>query len=239
MSGFVCHADCKSVAWCLNTGDKWETIITETCGEDEFCNQVNGTCSSEIDFCDDSNEESNFSCMTEGLFPDPFNCHKYYVCYQPQGTQNIVAVSFNCPLGLAFNVKSNKCSSIDGKNECKPLLRCSRPGEMHAWPYNDNIFYMCIKQDNSLYPSLTRCENGYVFRNGVCIKEVGKIMQDAPLIVTTTQRPTICKDSRRYPDPNDCHMYYFCSGPGQKIAHYKCPAGSYYKLNSCVLGKCQ
>lgn len=28
----------------MDFGDKWETMITETCGEGEFCSQANETC---------------------------------------------------------------------------------------------------------------------------------------------------------------------------------------------------
>lgn len=239
MTGFVCHANCKTVAWCMNTGGRWETIVTETCGENEFCNQLNGTCSSEIGSCSSNSEYVNFSCKSEGLFPDPYNCHKYYLCYKPQGNRQVVAVHLNCPAGTTFNVQTSDCLVTDD-SVCSPQFECSRPGEMHPWPFNDNIFYICIKQENGLYPSLTRCEKGYVFRNGACVKDdgSGKIPGD-DVMSTTTRRPDICEKAMRYPDDKDCHRYYYCSGPGAKVMHYVCPIGSYYKVNNCVLGDCQ
>ncbi|KAL5291603.1 hypothetical protein ACFFRR_010802 [Megaselia abdita] len=243
VAGFVCHANCKTVAFCMNFGDKWETIVTESCVEGEFCNQFDGTCSKEMGSCNANGDDVNFSCKTEGLFPDPYNCHKYYLCYKPTGNKQVIAVSLNCPTGTAFNVEKGDCSLSEEDIACSQQFECTRPGEMHPWPHNENIFYICIKQDSGLYPSLTRCEKGYVFRNGACVKaDEIEITPGEPIITTTTttttMRPDICDRSTRYPDENDCHNYYFCSGPGAKVIHYQCPTGSYYKNNNCVLGNC-
>lgn len=240
VTGFVCHANCKTVAWCMNTGDKWDTIITETCGEDEFCNQLTGTCSKEISSCNNNSDDVNFACKTEGLFPDPFNCHKYYLCYKPQGNRQVVAVKLNCPNGYAFNVHTSDCSLTDDDIVCSQQFECARAGEMHAWPMNDNIFYICVKQENGLYPSLARCEKGYVFKHTACVKDDGsEIRPGEPVMTSTTLRPDVCLKSMRYPDDRDCHRYYYCAGPGEKALHYQCPIGSYYKINNCVLGNCQ
>lgn len=243
ISGFVCHANCKTVAFCLNTGDRWETIITETCGEEEFCNQVSGTCSKEKGSCNNNGDDVNFSCKTEGLFPDPYDCHKYYLCYKPAGNRQLVAVNINCPPETAFNVEKGDCSLAAENDVCTQQFECSKPGEMHAWPNNDNIFYICIRQESGLYPSLSRCEKGYVFRNGACIKDTDEpgttttVRPQEPTITTPVSDIPVCVRSSRIPDVNDCRKYFYCSGADAQPILYQCPAGTRYKNNNCVLGE--
>lgn len=116
---------------------------------------------------------------------------------------------------------------------------------MHAWPTNKNIFYACIKQGLGLFPSLTRCDQGYVFRDGACVwdythpEEEELITSENPLPAhTTPQSKVTCSGPSRFPDGNDCHKYYYCSSANAQPIHYQCPQGTYYSINRCILGKC-
>lgn len=47
---------------------------------------------------------SQFVCPSDGVFRDPKNCSKFYVC---SGTS---AFDFTCPNGLMFDLKTNTCN---------------------------------------------------------------------------------------------------------------------------------
>lgn len=247
ISGFVCHDNCKSVAWCMNVGDRWETIITENCGENEYCSKVDGTCTTDSNVCSSTVDEAHFSCKTEGYFPDPFDCHRYYVCYRPPNNRQIVAIGINCPEGTAFNAAKADCSLTPMDVVCKnQQFQCNKPGEIHAWPNNNNIFYVCIKLNGALYPSLTRCEQGYVFKDGACVWDyVPNPSEEDPEKTTTTSTTTLkpetitCARPSRIEDTTDCTKYYYCSAANAQPIHYQCPQGSYYFKDHCVLGQCQ
>jgi len=53
--------------------------------------------------------EEDYECQTEGIFEDPFDCSRYYVCNIKAGNSALasqfVAYAIDCPPGLAFTEK--------------------------------------------------------------------------------------------------------------------------------------
>uniref|UniRef100_A0A182R2K0 Chitin-binding type-2 domain-containing protein n=2 Tax=Anopheles funestus TaxID=62324 RepID=A0A182R2K0_ANOFN len=44
-----------------------------------------------------------FVCISDGFFRDPYDCNKYYRCYQG------ITYAFNCPPGLYFDQTTIRC----------------------------------------------------------------------------------------------------------------------------------
>merc|ERR1719317_431134 len=75
--------------------------------------------------------ETEFTCTTNGSFPDPESCHKYYVCnIMPDG--ELKGFVFDCPPGLSFHAENGRCdwpASEDCKHQVSVVACSSLEGE--------------------------------------------------------------------------------------------------------------
>merc|ERR1712083_1205809 len=75
--------------------------------------------------------ETEFICTTNGSFPDPESCHKYYVCnIMPDG--DLKEFVFDCPPGLSFHAENGRCdwpTSEDCKHQVSVVACSSLEGE--------------------------------------------------------------------------------------------------------------
>uniref|UniRef100_T1H572 Chitin-binding type-2 domain-containing protein n=1 Tax=Megaselia scalaris TaxID=36166 RepID=T1H572_MEGSC len=124
----------------MNFGDEWQTIITETCGDGELCTPTNGTCIKQGNEACYDEGSSNVVCGSEGFFPNPYDCHKYYICYYSGET--ILSVSINCPQGYVFDAAKEMCSASATTSSCTLQIDCSKTGQYKPWPTNNKIFYI-------------------------------------------------------------------------------------------------
>lgn len=63
---------------------------------------------------------SGFKCESEGFYPNPADCKKYYWCLDSGPSElGIVAHQFSCPGGLIFNTNTDSCDYTRNV-VCKP-----------------------------------------------------------------------------------------------------------------------
>jgi hypothetical protein len=76
-----------------------------------------------------NNGNGNFTCTTEGRFPNPENCSEYYLCVLIS-PGNMYFSEMTCPNALVFNPNTQKCTTTD-KYSCTPPVSptvCEAPG---------------------------------------------------------------------------------------------------------------
>lgn len=188
------------------------------------------------------------------MFPNPYDCHKYYICsYSDHTKQKIVSSNINCPQGTAFDAAKGDCSLPETASSCTdPQFNCSEPNHIGAWPTNNNIFYVCIRQKNGLQPSLSRCQKDFVFNGKTCVNGTTLVtprptttlpgsttLPPTPTTLLPSLRKFSCTEASRSPCEEDCEKYYYCSGKNAQPILYECPAGTYFDVHRCVVGNCK
>jgi len=234
--GFVCM-DCSVLARCVYRNNGWDTIPLEYCdaGQGLYCHANEQRCSANPGPCNPGAGQGggNFICTDAGVFPDPFNCQMYHMCF-PSGP-NMISVNVLCGGNFAFNPITNDCSLDMTSPVCRgSQFTCNNVGDMGPWPLNPNIYYMCMASGNGggtirvLFPTLFRCPIGEVFRGGQCglPNGIGGNLYN-------------CQRAGLFPDPYDCHAYFHCDGL-LRAQHIICPTGTYFNVITlgCIRGVC-
>ncbi|XP_058832937.1 uncharacterized protein LOC131690884 [Topomyia yanbarensis] len=234
--GIICF-DCKTPAQCVFVNNGWRPMPFDDCDADEgyFCNVHDGGCSQRVGPCNPAGQDGNFVCNTVGVFPDPFDCQIYHMCYQ--NGQNLVAINMGCD-NTAFSPATGDCSLPRNDSICATLQwNCTQAGEMNAWPGNNNIYYLCVAGVSNgirvYYPELFRCNANQVFSGGRCVDR-----QTVPSLPEDDDS-YICDSPGLFPDSNNCRFYYSCDG-NLNSQHLECPAGTFFKPETveCVTGTC-
>lgn len=242
ISGLICQS-CELVASCLIINGQWQTVPVELCDTNNgfYCNLARKGCSNETGPCLPSGFEGNFACTSQGVFPDPYDCQRYHMCYNAKST--IVSANIECGTDRAFSATTGDCSKSINDTVCtRPQYTCLSSGDSGHWPGNRNIFYICkagtYQDQRILYPTLYRCAPGEVFNGRDCV-EVGSIAQ--PLIdgsFSLTPAFT-CTSSGLYPDPANCRSYFYCDVL-LRMKRLSCPKGTHFEdaRKSCFRGEC-
>lgn len=229
----------------------------ETCDTQNgfYCNARLGTCSNTTGPCHPFSFEGNFPCTSHGIFPDPYDCQKYHMCYFVGPT--LVSASVDCGGDKAFNPATGQCSLSLTHSVCQQKqFVCVNAGDAHAWPLSPNIFYICKATSNQdervLYPTLYRCDDGEIFDGYFCRasnpnepfpNNPQNPSTAAPSTNSTTMVPVfprICNEVGLFADHDDCHKYFYCSAISGKTKQMECPLGTYFNeaISSCTLGEC-
>ncbi|XP_050334111.1 uncharacterized protein LOC126761774 [Bactrocera neohumeralis] len=264
-TGNICES-CELLSTCVRNSSGWMTIPIEICDTAKgfYCNSRAGMCSNSTGPCHPFAMDGNFPCTSQGIFPDPYDCQKYHMCYFAGVT--LVAVTLECYGNKAFNAASGQCTATLQDSICLlPQFQCDNVGDAHPWPNSPNVFYICralSQQDERvLYPSLYRCSDGEVFNGYGC--QQGNTQVDittsSPAATvtavtavtaisgsgtgtTTTVSPSTgrCSVAGLSADPEDCTKYYYCSAVNGVQRRRSCPSGTHFSTQyvSCVLGAC-
>ncbi|XP_075160751.1 uncharacterized protein LOC142233635 [Haematobia irritans] len=264
--GPICES-CDLLATCVKHSTGWVNIPVETCDTQNgfYCNSLLGRCSNDTGPCHPFSAEGNFPCTSHGIFPDPYDCQKYHMCYFVGPT--LVSASVECGGDKAFNPATGQCSLTLAHSICqKQQFICHNAGDANVWPLSSNIFYICKASSNQderiLYPTLYRCDDGEVFdgyycRSGVVGGELPNIPPDmipgmppmGQIPTTTTPKstdienssnPRVCPQVGLFADTDDCRKYYYCSAINGNLKQMQCPFGTVFNedLSSCSLGDC-
>ena len=252
-AGAICES-CELLSTCVKHTSGWVNIPVETCDTEKgfYCNAQLGMCSNQTGPCHPFGAEGNFPCTSHGIFPDPYDCQKYHMCYFVSST--LVSATVDCGGSTAFDASTGRCSLTLQDPSCqREQFHCSMAGEAHAWPSSPNIFYICKATSNGderiLFPALYRCADGEIFDGYTCrtnssTPPVSTTTYDPwnPTQPTTTSTPSTgqCTQVGLLPDRQDCHKYYYCSAINGVMKHFECPAGTYYNPGSsaCRFGNC-
>ncbi|XP_073839202.1 uncharacterized protein isoform X2 [Musca autumnalis] len=262
--GPICES-CDLLATCVKHSTGWVNIPVETCDVQNgfYCNSLLGKCSNETGPCHPFSAEGNFPCTSHGVFPDPYDCQKYHMCYFVGPT--LVSASVDCGGDKAFNPATGQCSLTLTHAVCQQQqFVCENAGDAHGWPMSPNIFYICKASTNQderiLYPTLYRCDDGEVFDGYYCrsmlpgnqlpnlppnmeVVNNPSVQMTSPAPPNPPQssiQPKVCSELGLFADTEDCRKYYYCSALSGSLRHMECPAGTVFNedLSSCTLGEC-
>ncbi|XP_055913820.1 uncharacterized protein LOC129947325 [Eupeodes corollae] len=254
-AGLICET-CELLATCVKMSHGYLTVPVETCDTDKgfYCNVNLGACSNVTGPCHPFGYEGNFVCTSQGVFPDPYDCQKYHMCYVAGTT--LVSANIECGGDKAFNVETGECSLSITDSVCDVMqYECPRVGFSAAWPNNKNLFYICKATTNDetrvLYPTLYRCGANEMFDGLDCVSDDGSYPvtvvkpTKTPSTGSVTSQPSRpdsseCTSAGLQVDPADCRSYYYCSGIRGTKKHTTCPKGTYFNagLASCTIGSC-
>uniref|UniRef100_A0A1I8QAT7 Chitin-binding type-2 domain-containing protein n=1 Tax=Stomoxys calcitrans TaxID=35570 RepID=A0A1I8QAT7_STOCA len=257
--GPICES-CDLLATCVKHSTGWVNIPVETCDTQNgfYCNSLLGRCSNDTGPCHPFSSEGNFPCTSHGIFPDPYDCQKYHMCYFVGPT--LVSASVECGGDKAFNPATGQCSLTLSHAICQQQQYvCHNAGDAKAWPLSSNIFYICKASSNQderiLYPTLYRCDDGEVFdgyycRPGTSMGElpnlptplipgnpgnpgnppIGQMSTTTmkPGVVETTSKPRVCPQVGLFADTDDCRKYYYCSAINGQLKEMQCPLGTVF-----------
>lgn len=236
--GYICES-CDRLSICLKRSNGWETLLVEACDTDNgfYCNALEESCSNATGACNPA--LLAFRCTSAGIFPDPFDCQAYHVCYKVGN--NFVSGDLHCGTGAAFHPGTGDCSlKIEDKICTDFRYECTRAGDAAAWPMNSNIFYICVieiddKGIRHLYPNLYRCPPNEVFDGSKCVNDDGGASSSS----TTPSTSFRCPSPGLFPDVDNCTKYFYCNYD-LSFVHHTCPLGTFFSTTSsaCVIGNC-
>lgn len=212
-------------------GGIWNSYPIKTCeiSKGFFCNLNEGDCSNSTSICSDVAQ--TFTCTSEGLFPDPFDCQRYHMCVL--FNEVFALESRTCPGVTAYSAASSDCSANILDRICSDAqFSCESIGDTGAWPGNSNIFYICVHTNGQYHPQLHRCTPGYFFQNGTCVLSTAT--------TTTVDDITFnCEKFGLFPHETNCMQYFYCNANFEATLN-TCAVGSYFNnvTNSCVVGTC-
>lgn len=240
-AGYICNG-CDSLGLCINRNGVWEFIPLDKCNTAEgfACDAVLGVCSNSTGSC--KPDLGRFPCTSAGVFPDPYDCQAYHVCFM--SGPSLIAMDIECPAKTAFNPQSGDCSLEVTPEFCNVYpFTCERPGDMGPWRMNANIFYICVATDPPLervvFPQLYRCPPLQIFDGAQCVADGGSTSTTTATTTSGGGEEFQCPGPGLYPDGNSCRHYYYCDAnlQGQRV---QCPEGTRFDRNAsaCVFGNC-
>lgn len=237
-SGLICQS-CDLLARCIRLNGNWLTIPVETCNTEEgfYCNLEKKGCSNATGPCHPFGFEGNFACTSEGVFPDPYDCQKYHMCYRAGHT--LVSANIECGGDKAYSAATGDCSATIDDGVCnEPQYECHQSGDSQAWAGNMNIFYICKatfdRGERILYPTLYRCSSGEVFNGRDCIPR-----QQYVKVPGEKHEIFVCEKNGLFSDPGHCQSYYYCDS-SLNWKKYTCPQHTHFdnRMKTCVRGSC-
>nr|CAD7578823.1 unnamed protein product [Timema californicum] len=227
-TGYSCTSDCKTVQLCAA-----QRLFNLThCPGYTFCDADNHACADDQMSCPNWRPPA-FTCCDHGLFPDLYDCSRYYLCYKDQfGSKPEV---YECEEGTAFDVETLSCTQKGGCAGSRAPV-CSLETPTGALKDNPSIYYVCTLVDGVMYPQLCRCDQGYYDpMTTSCVTTPGEVG------TTTSSGPDEfrCSEQGIFGDPESCEAYYVCSLSLQ-ATHGFCVNGTHFNQtrHSCVLGTC-
>ncbi|XP_055626411.1 uncharacterized protein LOC129768658 [Toxorhynchites rutilus septentrionalis] len=176
--------DCNKISVCLNE----RPLPGKDCPQQTpYCvNAESGShCSAQPDpekvQCQD-----RFQCTSQGYFPDPHDCHYFYVC-----DADLKPFKYDCMPGYVYDVNSNNCRWPGFLYECRKL-DCSRSNGV--WTYfgsNRQYYAYCYHTEvgrNEV--AVFKCSDGATFDGIQCQYK--------------------CRGEGRFPDSQSKSRYFEC-----------------------------
>jgi hypothetical protein len=174
------------------------------------CN--NGKCSATAtEICDTEPPKSQFICTSNGYFPDPNDCRKFYFCVR--GT----AKEFTCSSNFVYSHQKNACIKKTLISDCA-VIKCKYATvlEYVVYPKDPNVFGLCIRDSPTL---------------------MFKCPEDEEFDTKTSQCIFVCKMAGLFPVPGNERKYRECVAVGIKfeLNERECPE---FSIFDAVKGRC-
>nr|CAD7411383.1 unnamed protein product [Timema cristinae] len=159
--GYTCSEDCQTVYQCLGSSPNFQEITLERCDTENgyFCSSVLGKCSGTFSSTCPPPGYS-FSCTSLGIFPDPYDCAAYHLCF---GSSSDPQHSYQtCENGWLYDPAYNTCIIEAEKCLEDPVPTCTESGQAGPIGNNAAIYYVCEETTDGeyLYPVLFACPHG-------------------------------------------------------------------------------
>lgn len=152
---------------------------------------------------DAASREPNIDCASEGIFPYPNDCSKFYVCIENSDEIDVDAtwsvIQYECPSEMVFNSKNGTC---DFPKDIVPPRECP---SAHSSNINNGSI-----DDNQQTDAVDRDD-------------------DDRKLTATNESNEICPSAGYFVHPDDCSEYYQCvqSSDGTfSVIQFECPSGT-------------
>jgi len=174
-----------------------------------YCN--NGVCSAKAsDLC--PTPPSEFICTSNGYFPDPDDCRKFYFCVKGKATE------YRCSINYVYNHQKNACVRQSVSSDCA-VIKCKYTSIMEyvLYPKDPNVYGLCIRDHKTL---MFKCPEEEQFDTKI------------------SQCSFVCKKEGLFAVPGNARKYRECVSVGvNKFELYEreCPVDSTF---DAVKGRC-
>lgn len=227
-AGFFCN-ECKESYFCFPIGDgSFLAQKVEDCiANGKTCLESTGECTTGENIkCNDNVTSYKFDCHQPGMFPDPYDCKKYYICSQRYLGQ---PEEHSCK-DNAYNPLTTLCNKKLVGSKCDPLLKpCQSAGEVGVIPGHPSMYYICLQVGKILSPQLFLCPNDEFFIDKRCVQPDTGLNESGK-----------CKSSGLFYVESDCKNYTECAIAGEEPTSKSCPCGSkfYPEKGACDVIEC-
>lgn len=164
--GLLCK-DCETLVRCIADGAGFGRYPVAICNKSagEYCNKDYQCSTAPNPAC--ANEDYRLYCNDIGMFPDPFNCKKFFMC--PYIGYH--GIAFRCGNDYAYNMVTTFCDIKlrHCSNSVLPVPFCQRTGQMGALA-NKSLWYICVFVNGVITPQLHVCPNGKFFVDHTCVE---------------------------------------------------------------------
>jgi hypothetical protein len=209
--------DCNTAPICVRTPNGYQYIDKVNCAEQDanapFCTK--GVCSANpTDKCKTDPPKPNLICTSNGYFPDPNDCQKFYFCVKDTPTV------YSCSNNFVYSHKQNSCIRRSVSSDCA-VIKCK---------YTTLIEYVIYPKDPNVY--------------GVCLRNRTTMMYKCPeeeqFDTKTSECIFVCNQVGLFALPGDERKYRECISVGSnkfELKERECPVGSIFnaKQSRCVI----
>ena len=140
--------NCTYAPICIPIGSKYVDYGPVNCvdlnANTPYCN--NGECSAKASAgCPSGPPPSQFTCTSNGYFPDPDDCHKFYFCVKGK------AKEFVCATNSVYSHQKNACVHQTVSSDCV-VIKCKYTSVMEyvLYPKYPNVYGLCVRGHTTL-----------------------------------------------------------------------------------------
>ncbi|KAK3913277.1 Lactase-phlorizin hydrolase, partial [Frankliniella fusca] len=218
--------DCTTGLTCMRIAGSYQPVSTSECtGSTPYC--VNGVCSAtttNTTCLQESNKVTDFNCLdddTNGYFPSPANCRKYYYCADGQ------AYEYDCSqYGTTLYGPARAMCVPTSEATCN-VASCTTAtiGTYQKWRSDQSVYFVCTD---------TVAAHAYVADCG----------EDREIDASTGDCVLTCRREGRIADTSNKKQYYECIKTSATLDTFvgpiasTCPGSSEFDPNTerCVVG---
>lgn len=186
--------NCNTLVRCIEDESGLIEVPVKTCDKTkgEYCYQDKECSNAFNPECQNTNY--SFTCTSTGVFPDPFNCKKYYYCVRTNATKPVSKFEFMCGDDWGYNMVTTYCDKPvkNCPENSRPCPACKNGGDSGALE-NKSIWYLCITDPvtNQTLPQLHLCPNGKWYDGTGCVPQ-NQFSTTTPATTTpTTTKKTV------------------------------------------------
>lgn len=156
-----------------------------------------------------------FTCTSEGIFPDPSDCTVYHYCSEMGGKSH----PFKCPSGYVYESKTKLCRRQDSPTFCE-VVNCNQTQNAMVL-FTPNPAYYAFCMAGPIAPI-------YMYK---CLDELNETYD-----LTTNRCEYDCPKQGHFIDRTNCNGYVVCTIINGKLTATKsqCPPKHYFNGDQCV-----